>query len=498
MAPGLRKTPGMPLAFLPSWLVGSSPDFLMGQLYLLVTLFLVEMAASRVTASLLLQTCAFHTLEGALALAVCAMDARLGPEGTDASWKNTFGWSRAPVACTLVSAVLLGALCVALVAEALRRLAEPRLTRHPLALMGIGALAIPIHLAQGGLPWKAPAKMDAGPCCSKRRLVPTAKQETEDLLGHGSSTNSQPWLVKEKEGNTASAAGPWRTLYLGWMVACFAPVAVFLNSLMIYLWWTPCLGHATCLASCPKNPCQSWGTSDVLQPLSVDCWLFYLDPGLAIVVAMAFLWLIWPTLRASALVLLQATPEDLDLWLLERHLHATEGVAAVRELRVWQLDGCSRLVATAHVVCLEVAMFESVIQRVKQVFCEHGVHTVTVEPTWGWTQIRDGGKGPARDPVRGRHVQITQRCWSLRPVYEKGERGEERRIEKRKEKNRKKKKREERNRIENRTEKKGEKKEETRSRIENRIEERRGEDRRKRREERNRIEKRRVLCTTVY
>ncbi|XP_070622253.1 proton-coupled zinc antiporter SLC30A1-like [Erythrolamprus reginae] len=382
MAPRLRKTPVVSFAFLPSWLLGS-PDLTTGQLYLLVALFLVEMVGSRVMASLLLQTCAFHTLEGALALAVRVMDARLGAEGTHAGWKNTYGWSRAPVAGTLVSAVFLSALCVVLVGEGLRRLAEPRLPQHPLALMGIGALAIPIHLARGGLPWKAAAKMDIDACCSKGKLAPTAKQETEDLLGHGSSTNSQPWLVKEKEGNTASAVGRWRTLYLGWMVACFGPVAVFLHSLTIHFWWTPCLGHTTCLHPCPKNPCQSWGTSDVLPPPSVDCWLLYLDPGLAMMVAVAFLGLIWPTLRASALVLLQAKPEGVDLWLLERHLHATEGVAAVRDLRVWQLDSGSRLVATAHVVCLEVAAFESMIQRVKQVFCEHGIHAVTVEPILG-------------------------------------------------------------------------------------------------------------------
>uniref|UniRef100_A0A670ZNV3 Cation efflux protein transmembrane domain-containing protein n=1 Tax=Pseudonaja textilis TaxID=8673 RepID=A0A670ZNV3_PSETE len=378
------------------------------RLYLLVTLFLAEMAASRVTASLLLHTCAFHTLEGALALAVHVLDARLGSEGADTSWKNTFGWSRAPVAGRLVSAVLLGALCMALVAEALRRLTEPQLTRHPLALMGIGALK-----SNGGIQPVCIGSQDLiinflssfvnrllnylNPTTAvKSRILSSSlcmkfsqagfnlnSLPQIDLLGRGLSTNSQPWLVKEKEGNTASATGPWWTFYLGWMVACFAPMAVFLHSLTIHLWWTPCLAHATCLASCPKTPCLSWRTSDILQPLSVDCWLFYLDPGLAMVVAMAFLWLIWPTLRASALVLLQATPEDLDLWLLERHLRATEGVAAVRELRVWQLDGCSHLVATTHVVCLDVAAFDLVIQRVKQVFCKHGIHTVTVEPNLG-------------------------------------------------------------------------------------------------------------------
>ncbi|KAM3824890.1 proton-coupled zinc antiporter SLC30A1-like [Vipera latastei] len=400
MAAHLRKTPEFSHSCLPAWMVGG-PGSTLGQLYLLVTLFLVEMVASRVTASLLLQACAFHTLEGTLALALRSMEARLGPAaGAYASWKNTFGWSRVPVAGTLVSAVLLSSLCLALLAEALRRLAEPRLTQHPLALMGIGALAIPIHLAREVLPWKARANLDVGACCSKQRFGPMGKQETEDLLGNGSSNHKQTWLVKEKEGDTASATGPWRTLYLGWMMACFGPVAVFLHSVMIYLWWTPCPGHATCLEPCPKHPCQLWATSEVLQALSVDCWLLYVDPGMAMVIAVAFLWLIWPALRVSALVLLQATPEGLDLWLLERRLQATEGVAAVQQLRVWQLDGCGRLVATAHVACLDVAAFGPVIQRVKGVFCEHGIHAVTVEPNLGMCPNEEcqerSGQGPAK------------------------------------------------------------------------------------------------------
>ncbi|KAK9391128.1 zinc transporter 1-like [Crotalus adamanteus] len=412
MAPHLRKTPEFSLASLPSRLVGS-PDFTLGQLYLLVTLFLAEMVASRVTASLLLQACAFHTLEGTLALAVRLMDARLGTAaGAYASWKNTFGWSRAPVVVTLVSAVLLSALCLALLAEALRRMVEPRLTQHPLALMGIGALAIPIHLVREVLPCKAPAKLDVRACCSKQRFGPMGKQEMEDLLGHGSSNHRQTWLVREKEGNPVLATGPWRTLYLGWMMACFGPLAVFLHSLLIYLWWTPCPGHAMCLEPCPKDPCQLWVTSEVLPALSMDCWLLYVDPGLAMVVAMAFLWLIWPALRASALVLLQAMPEGLDLWLLERHLQATEGVVAVQQLRVWQLDGCGRLVATAHVVCLDVAAFGPVIQRVKGVFCEHGIHAVTVEPNLGMCpnkECREGsGQGPAKRQLRADAAEMLE------------------------------------------------------------------------------------------
>ncbi|XP_063173225.1 proton-coupled zinc antiporter SLC30A1-like [Candoia aspera] len=391
MAAHPRKKSGISLSFLPLWLVGT-PDWPVAQLYLWLSLFLVEMVASRVTASLLLQICALHTLEGTLALAVSLVDARLAA-GSYPSWKNTFGWSRAPIAGTLVGAVFLSALCVALLAEALRRIAEPRLTEHPLALMGIGALAIPIHLARESLPRKHPPKLDIRPCCSKRRLVQVGKREMEDLLGSGSPSHKQPWLAEGRERNAASATGPWQSLYLGWMVACLGPVAVFLYSLAIHLLWNPCLGHAACLDRCFRHPCRPWETPDVLQQLSMACWTLYLDPGLAMMITVALLCLIWPTLRTSALVLLQAMPEGLDLWRLEQCLRATEGVAAVRELRIWQLDGRSGLVATAHLGCLNAAAYEPVIRRVKEVFCEHGIHAVTVEPDLGMHPNRECREG---------------------------------------------------------------------------------------------------------
>ncbi|XP_025030619.1 zinc transporter 1-like [Python bivittatus] len=385
MAAPPRKKSGITLSVLPLWLMGA-PDWPAGQLYLSVSLFLAEMVAGRVTASLLLQVCAFHTLEGTLALAVSLLDARL-PAGSHPTWKNTFGWARAPIVGTLVSAVFLSALCVALLAEALRRIAEPRLPEHPLALMGIGALAIPIHLAREGLPRKHPPKLDIGPCCNKRSLPQGRKQEKEDLLGNGSSSHKPPWLEERREG-------PWQTLYLRWMVACFGPVAVFLYSLTVHLLWTPCLGQAVCLDHCFRNPCRPWETPDVLPQLSVACWPLYVDPGLAVVAAVALLCLVWPTLRASALVLLQAAPEGLDLWLLEQRLRATEGVATVRELHVWQLDGHRSSVATAHVDCLDVAVYEPVVRRVKRVFCEHGIHVVTVEPHPGRRPNEGHRQGP--------------------------------------------------------------------------------------------------------
>lgn len=172
---------------------------------------------------------------------------------------------------------------------------------------------------------------------------------------------------------------------LAWGVACLGPLTVLLYSLIFHLLaeQTPCLDPWPCLGHCPKPLCWAGAASEPPQSPGAPCWLLYLDPGLALAVAGVLLWLAWPTLRGSALVLLQAVPEELDLPLLELHLQATEGVGAVRELHVWQLDAPSHLVATAHVGCRDMASCVAMLSRVQRVFCEHGVHAATVQPELG-------------------------------------------------------------------------------------------------------------------
>uniref|UniRef100_A0ABM5F4W7 Proton-coupled zinc antiporter SLC30A1-like n=1 Tax=Pogona vitticeps TaxID=103695 RepID=A0ABM5F4W7_9SAUR len=386
--------------------------------------FLVEVGASRVAGSLLLLSSAFHTLGGALALAVALVDSRLAARGYSGR-RNTFGWARARVVGTLAGTVFLSALCLALVPEALRRVAHPRATEHALALMGVGAVGIPLHLARAGLHERDAQDLDARQCCNRRKATQAGGggQEMEGeavrwvplwvrvglgdserskewspgenvrcfsilplpptgLLGNEPSMNGQPWTVEA--GPVASVEKPGQ-LCRAWFFACLGPLMVLLYSLAFHLLveQTPCLGHGPCLGHCSQSVCWARGASEPLRSPGPPCWLLYLDPGLAVAVAVVLLWLAWPALRGSALVLLQAVPEELDLRLLQRDLQATEGVAALRELHVWQLDGPSSLVAMVHVGCHPRAKYEAVIHRVRRVFCEHGIHAATVQPDLG-------------------------------------------------------------------------------------------------------------------
>ena len=56
-----------------------------------------------------------------------------------------------------------------------------------------------------------------------------------------------------------------------------------------------------------------------------------------------------------------------------------EGVESVHELHVWQLTA-TRVVATLHIRCRSVSDYMTIAVRVKQLFHDEAIHSVTVQP----------------------------------------------------------------------------------------------------------------------
>ncbi|KAG6938030.1 zinc transporter 1-like [Chelydra serpentina] len=397
------------------WLAGPGlrghQGWLTAQLCLAIGLFLAEVVASQVTGSLLALSCSLQTLGMVLALGVALLDGQLAC-GAHPDCRNTFGWVRARVAGTLVCGVFLTALCLALLPRALHRAGYPQVTERPLALVGVGATGLLIHLAGLRLNGQHhPARVKSyhsGRASTSREGAATGRsaQETQDLLG-----NRQLWL--EEGCLPAEKSGARLALCLRLLAASLGPATVLLYSLAFHLLWPPCTEQAACLPPCIRIPCWPLGgPAPALAELG-PCWLLYLDPGLCVVVVLALIILAAPSLRGSALVLLQAVPDHLDLWQLESHLRGTEGVAALHELHVWQLDSAHSLVATAHVGCLDTASYGAVARRIQQVFWEHGIHTATVQPAFGALQGSccmaagggDGCMGRSETP-RKRHPSL--------------------------------------------------------------------------------------------
>jgi len=127
---------------------------------------------------------------------------------------------------------------------------------------------------------------------------------------------------------------------------------------------------------------------------------YYVDPGLSILLVLLILKSVWPLLIESALILLQTVPTHIQVDSLQQKLMAqVDGILAVHEFHIWQLAG-DRIIASAHIRCLNLAQYMQVAERVKEFFHNEGIHSTTIQPEFvetGPGEMRDGSVASAED-----------------------------------------------------------------------------------------------------
>merc|ERR1719273_969237 len=111
---------------------------------------------------------------------------------------------------------------------------------------------------------------------------------------------------------------------------------------------------------------------------------------------------VWPLLIESALILLQTVPTHIDIEKLKRKLlENIDGILAVHEFHIWQLAG-DRIIASAHIRCLNLAQYMQVAERVKEFFHNEGIHSTTIQP-----EFVETGPGEQRD---GSSISSAEDC----------------------------------------------------------------------------------------
>jgi Co/Zn/Cd efflux system component len=76
---------------------------------------------------------------------------------------------------------------------------------------------------------------------------------------------------------------------------------------------------------------------------------------------------------------LQAAPAHIKLDDIQRRLVSqVDGVLAVHEFHVWQLAG-DQIVATARIRCRNLSNYMKIIEKVKELFQNEGIHSTTIQ-----------------------------------------------------------------------------------------------------------------------
>jgi len=339
--------------------------------------FLVEIVVGYLTNSMALVADSFHMLSDIAALVIAFLSVRMAPK----SWsKNTFGWARAEVLGALVNAVFLVALCFSITVESLKRFYEPEEIHNPQMILWVGTMGLIVNLIGLCLFHQHGSGHGHSHGLSRSthsHLTDLADKEEKDEIPEIAFSGKEE---KKKSGHGHSHGGHghghggdatnmnMRGVFLHVMADALGSVIVIISALI--MWQT------------------DWE------------YKYYVDPGLSILLVLLILKSVWPLLIESALILLQTVPTHIQVDSLQQKLMAqVDGILAVHEFHIWQLAG-DRIIASAHIRCLNLAQYMQVAERVKEFFHNEGIHSTTIQPEFvetGSGELRDGSVGSAED-----------------------------------------------------------------------------------------------------
>uniref|UniRef100_A0A8C5TG38 Solute carrier family 30 member 10 n=1 Tax=Malurus cyaneus samueli TaxID=2593467 RepID=A0A8C5TG38_9PASS len=110
-------------------------------------------------------------------------------------------------------------------------------------------------------------------------------------------------------------------------------------------------------------------------------WQCYIDPSLTIVMVLIILSSAFPLIKETSTILLQMVPKGVNMQLLTDRLARVPGVSSLHEVHVWELAS-GKNIATLHIKCQTPSDYQDAAYKIRKVFHEAGVHSVTIQPEY--------------------------------------------------------------------------------------------------------------------
>ncbi|KAM7173215.1 calcium/manganese antiporter SLC30A10 [Macrochelys suwanniensis] len=328
--------------------------------------FVAELVSGYLGNSIALVSDSFSMLSDLISLCVgiatgrIARRARRGPAAT-------YGYGRAEAVGALSNAVFLTALYFTILVEAVLRLARPERIDGPQLVLIVGALGLAVNLV-GLLIFQ-----DWGACCSCRRPraatpeplqgVPGPGQEAAAVVecpeaaeaGDSLNTQKRPEEQTVQKQEKKSEALNIRGVLLHVMGDALGSVVVVVAAAIFYA-----------LPLDANTPCN---------------WQCYIDPSLTVVMVGIILSSAFPLIKETATILLQMVPKGVNMQVLTERLTDVPGVSSLHEVHVWELAG-GKNIATLHVKCQTTSDYQDASYKMREVFHEAGIHSVTIQPEY--------------------------------------------------------------------------------------------------------------------
>ncbi|NWX02114.1 ZNT10 protein, partial [Caloenas nicobarica] len=302
-----------------------------------ILLFALEVSVAYIGNSLSLASDAFAVLSHLISMIIGLCGVRF----SRIRWHkaSTFGFSRADVVGAFGNSVFATALMFSIFVEAIKRFINPQKTEKAQLVLIVGI---------GGLFFNVLNYVIFMDCCYCH--APQGDTETGDSPNDQKSPEEGSEKKKEKKSEALNIRG----VLLHVMGDALGSVVVVVAATIF---------HVLPLGNAPCN------------------WQCYIDPSLTIIMVFIILSSAFPLIKETSTILLQMVPKGVNMQLLTDRLSRVPGVSSLHEVHVWELAG-GKNIATLHVKCQTPTDYQDAAYKIRKVFHEAGIHSVTIQPEY--------------------------------------------------------------------------------------------------------------------
>ncbi|XP_068795971.1 calcium/manganese antiporter SLC30A10 isoform X1 [Struthio camelus] len=368
--------------------------------------FVAELVSGYMGNSIALVSDSFNMLSDLISLCVGLSTGRIARRSRRGP-RATYGYSRAEAVGALSNAVFLTALCFTIFVEAVLRLARPERIDDAELVLIVGALGLAVNLV-GLLVFQ-----DWAACCRRRRRPPpppaaeppeaaaaeppeaAAAEPPEAAAGAAGALRLQRSLASPRLCSASRLGRVWVT-YTQHSVSSLnagdspndqkrpdggferktekKSEALNIRGVLLHV-MGDALGSVVVVIT---------ATIFHILPLRADApcnWQCYIDPSLTVIMVLIILSSAFPLIKETSIILLQMVPKGVNMQLLTDKLAHVPGVSSLHEVHVWELAG-GKNIATLHVKCQTSTDYQDAAYKIRKVFHEAGIHSVTIQPEY--------------------------------------------------------------------------------------------------------------------
>lgn len=348
--------------------------------------FLLEAIVGYAVGSLALVADSFHMLNDIISLFIALWAVKV-KNSKPADGKYTYGWKRAEILGALINAVFLLALCFTIIIEAIQRFFTAPEVSNPKLILVVGIAGLFSNLI-GLVLFHEHGHSNGGDHSHGHSHSHTLDEDQETQIGstsyndnnHSSNSISQymPNNVvgridesssllhnkKDQDHTKKSKSMNMEGVFLHVVGDALGNIGVIITAL--FIWMTDYL------------------------------WRYYSDPLISIVITLIIFSSALPLCRKSCKILLQATPQYLDLNKIVEEIVLIPTIKSVHDFHVWNLDE-DFLVASLHLELIEAAdvnvvndttksdqinksEFVDTVAQVRQILFKYKINSVTIQP----------------------------------------------------------------------------------------------------------------------